>query len=128
MALEGISECLEDMGCRCDYKVRSFFHALTSSFHHICECSFCEEPGQGHWYPSVFRNAHVKAFLDSVLDDKRLLPRHSATFTLTTAVPAETGSFHGWRILNLVVPGRWVSSTTVIPPYDELSPPPDWRV
>ena len=69
----------------------------------------------------------MKAFLDSVLDDEKL-PRRSATFTLTAAVPAETGSLHGWRILNLVIPGRWVSSNTVILPYDERSPPPDWRV
>ncbi|KAF8503727.1 hypothetical protein F5888DRAFT_1864250, partial [Russula emetica] len=68
--------------------------------------SYHEEPGQGHWYPSVFKNLQVKAFLDSILDDNRPPPRFSATFTLTSAVPAETGSFHGWRILNLVVPGR----------------------
>jgi hypothetical protein len=72
------------------------------------ESSYREEPGQGHWYPSVFRNAQVNAFLDSVLDEERPLARRSATFTLTTAVPADTGSLHGWRILSLRVPGRWV--------------------
>lgn len=68
--------------------------------------SYREEPDQGHWYPSVFKNPQVKAFLDSILDDNRPPPRCSTTFTLTSAVPANTGSFHGWRILNLVVPGR----------------------
>ncbi|KAN0124017.1 hypothetical protein V8E52_002507, partial [Russula decolorans] len=68
--------------------------------------SYREEPGQGHWYPSVFKNPQVKAFLDSILDDNRPPPRCSATFTLTSAVPANSGSFHGWRILFLVVPGR----------------------
>jgi len=68
--------------------------------------SLREETGQGHWYPSVFRNAHVKAFLDSVLSEERRPPRRSPTFTLTSAVPAETGSLHGWRILKLLVPGR----------------------
>lgn len=68
--------------------------------------SYREEPGQGHWYPFVLRNAQVKAFLDSVLDKERPPPRRSVMFTLTAAVPAETGSLHGWRILNLLVPGR----------------------
>ncbi|KAH9079250.1 hypothetical protein EDB83DRAFT_2513796 [Lactarius deliciosus] len=65
-----------------------------------------EDQGNGHWYPSVFRNAQVKAFLDSVLAEKRDPPRRSTTFTLTAAVPADTGSLHGWRILNLLSPGR----------------------
>ncbi|KAI0295492.1 hypothetical protein BC826DRAFT_1104235 [Russula brevipes] len=68
--------------------------------------SYREEPGQGHWYPSVFRNAQVNAFLDSVLDEERPPARRSATFTLTTALPADAGSLHGWRILSLRVPGR----------------------
>ena len=68
--------------------------------------SYREEQGQGHWYSSVFRNAQVKAFLDSVLAEKRDPPRLSASFTLTTAVPADTGSLHGWRILSLLSPGR----------------------
>jgi hypothetical protein len=70
--------------------------------------SFREEPGQGHWYPSVFKNAHVRAFLDSVLGEERQPTRRSSTFTLTTAIPAETGSLHGWRTLRLLVPGRCV--------------------
>jgi hypothetical protein len=65
-----------------------------------------EDQGQGHWYSSVFRNAQVKAFLDSILAEKRDPPRRSASFTLTTAVPADTGSLHGWRILSLLFPGR----------------------
>ena len=79
---------------------------LSDLFHYLCPLSYREEPGQGHWYPSVFKNPQVKVFLDSNLDDNRPPPRCSATFTLTCAVPAETGSLHGWRILNLVVPGR----------------------
>jgi hypothetical protein len=74
--------------------------------------SYQEEQGQGHWYSSVFRNSYVKAFLDSILDEKRPPgpPRRSATFTLTTAVPADSGSLHGWRILSLLEPGRWVTT------------------
>ena len=69
-------------------------------------CSFCEEPGKDHWFPSVFKSAQVKAFLDSVLSEERPSHRRSHTFTLTTVVPAETGSLHGWRTLKLLVPGR----------------------
>ena len=68
--------------------------------------SYREDQGNDHWYSSVFRNAQVKAFLDSVLAEKRDPPRRSANFTLTAAVPADTGSLHGWRILNLLTPGR----------------------
>lgn len=114
LALEGASKCLEDMGNRRDCKVNPISLALASSFHNVFGCSYHEEPGQGHWYPSVFRNERVKAFLDSVLDDERPPPRCSTTFTLTSAVPAETGSLHGWRILSLVSPGRWVSITGIL--------------
>ena len=68
--------------------------------------SFCEEKGEGHWYPSVFKSAQVNAFLDSVLSEERRPHRRSHTFTHTTMVPAETGSLHGWRTLKLLVPGR----------------------
>lgn len=109
LALERISKCLGDMDSRSNYKVRSFPLTLASSVCFITSApSYHEEPGRGHWYPSVFKNPQVKAFLDSILDDNRPPPRCSATFTLTSAVPAITGSFHGWCILNLVVPGRWV--------------------
>ncbi len=121
MALERISKCLEDLGNGCNCKVRTFFLALATSFLYLRGPSYREEPGQGHWYPSVFKNPEVKVFLGSILNGERPPPRCSATFTLTTAIPAETGSLHGWRILKLVVPGRWVSITTIPLPYDELS-------
>jgi hypothetical protein len=81
--------------------------SLVYSFMNVSgSTSYREDQGQGHWYSSVFRNAQVKAFLDSVLAEKRDPPRRSASFTLTTAVPADTGSLHGWRILSLLSPGR----------------------
>jgi hypothetical protein len=92
------------MGHRRGCQVRSFSRRLFWCYPH--GCSFREEPGQGHWYPSVFKNAHVQAFLDSVLGEERRPARRSPTFTLTTAIPAETGSLHGWRTLSLLVPGR----------------------
>jgi hypothetical protein len=107
LALEGIGQCLEDMGHRRDCQVRSFSRRLfLDLFGYPRGCSFREEQGKGHWYPSVFKNAHVQAFLDSVLGEERQPARRSPTFTLTTAIPAETGSLHGWRTLELLVPGR----------------------
>jgi hypothetical protein len=87
-----------------------YVHSLHPYFHFFYHCygstSYREDQGQGHWYASVFKNVQVKAFLDSVLAEKRDPPRRSPTFTLTTAVPADTGSLHGWRILGLLSPGR----------------------
>ncbi|KAI0306728.1 hypothetical protein B0F90DRAFT_1814573 [Multifurca ochricompacta] len=76
--------------------------------------SYREEQGQNHWYPSVFKNAQVSAFLDSVLNEERRPPRRSTTFTLTTAVPADTGSLHGWRILSLLATGRLARLTVKV--------------
>jgi hypothetical protein len=42
--------------------------------------------------------------LDTVLQTSRRT--RSKTFTLTVAVPAESGSLHGWKIERLSVPGR----------------------
>ena len=118
LALEGTGECLEDLGRRCSCEVRSFRLHLTV-FVALTDRSYREEPGHGHWYSSVFRNPRVKAFLDFVLDEERPPPRRStATFTLTAAVPADSGSLHGWRILTLLAPGRCVTqkkSTIILP-------------
>ncbi|RDB21028.1 hypothetical protein Hypma_011398 [Hypsizygus marmoreus] len=66
---------------------------------------FHEDPGQGHWYPSVFDNEHVQTFMDSVLStQERILP--ASKFTLTVSVPSESGSLHGWKIESLLLPGR----------------------
>jgi hypothetical protein len=63
----------------------------------------------------------VQAFLDSILGEERQAPRRSFTFTLTTAIPAETGSLHGWRTLKLRIPGRSVLVTSVYM-HDEFLP------
>ncbi|KAH9951491.1 hypothetical protein B0H21DRAFT_818527 [Amylocystis lapponica] len=70
-----------------------------------------EDPGQPHFYPSVFANGHVQSFMRNILarefgqqpDTGTSLVR---TFTLTVAAPAESGPLHGWRIHALHVPGR----------------------
>ncbi|KAJ7285998.1 hypothetical protein C8J57DRAFT_1286459 [Mycena rebaudengoi] len=69
--------------------------------------TFREDAGQLHWYPSVLKNDQVQSFLDALLrqPSSQHKPR-SKTFTLTVAVPFESGSLHGWKIEALEVPGR----------------------
>jgi hypothetical protein len=108
LALEGVGQRLEDMVPRRHCEVRSLSrYPHPSLFDYLLGRSYREEPGQGHWYSSVFNNEQVMAFLDAVLvEERQQPPQRPATFTLTTAVPAETGSLHGWRILRWLVPGR----------------------
>lgn len=65
-----------------------------------------EDPGQDHWYPWVLNNQRVQNFLDYLLALPRRVNADLNTFTLTVAVPAESGSLHGWRIEQLAIPGR----------------------
>lgn len=78
-----------------------------------------EDPGQPHWYPDVLLNQRVQDFLDRVYfasssPRSGLGPRTSGlvsqehkttSFTLTVAVPAESGSLNGWQIHALTTPG-----------------------
>ncbi|CAL1703964.1 unnamed protein product [Somion occarium] len=72
--------------------------------------TFKEDAGESHWYPTVFDNDEVQDFIRSAV--KQANPAdasslHSASqFTLTVAVPRESGSLNGWRILQLRTPGR----------------------
>ncbi|KAH7909149.1 hypothetical protein BJ138DRAFT_1090031 [Hygrophoropsis aurantiaca] len=68
--------------------------------------TYREDSGQGHWYNSVLQNEQVQTFLDSVFDPSGPAGNHSSSFTLTVAVPSESGPLHGWRVLALDVPGR----------------------
>ncbi|KAK2467077.1 hypothetical protein APHAL10511_001335 [Amanita phalloides] len=64
-----------------------------------------EAKGQGHWYSSVFRNGTVRSFLNKIL----LEPSQNVTpkiFTISVASPAEQGSVYGWRVKQLIIPGR----------------------
>ncbi|KAL0578240.1 hypothetical protein V5O48_003735 [Marasmius crinis-equi] len=67
--------------------------------------TFKEDPGQPHFYATVFDNEQVQSFLDQVLE-KSVPPSPSRSFTLTVALPADSGSLHGWRIDQLSIPGR----------------------
>ncbi|THH15894.1 hypothetical protein EW146_g4658 [Bondarzewia mesenterica] len=68
--------------------------------------SYREDLGQPHWYSTVFRNDQVAIFLRSLLQPEYLPEGRSDSYTLTVAIPSESGSLHGWRILSLVMPGR----------------------
>ncbi|KIJ69668.1 hypothetical protein HYDPIDRAFT_24484 [Hydnomerulius pinastri MD-312] len=92
------------------------------------DVTYHEDPGQPHWYFEVLFNKHVQAFLDRVYFSSSTPPSpHSPLtpspvsfssedsesnvksaprkFTLTVAVPAESGSLNGWRIRALETPG-----------------------
>jgi len=67
---------------------------------------FREDKGKPHWYPDVLLHEDVQRFIDRVSTSERCPPTRSTFFTLTTVVPAESGTMHGWRINLLQVPGR----------------------
>ncbi|KAJ8462025.1 hypothetical protein ONZ51_g11162 [Trametes cubensis] len=68
--------------------------------------TFREDPGELHWYPSVFANEQVQNFLSSTLEESSGHAKISSSFTLTVATPSDSGSLHGWSILRLGIPGR----------------------
>ncbi|KAI0362755.1 hypothetical protein OH77DRAFT_1389445 [Trametes cingulata] len=71
--------------------------------------TFREDPGEPHWYSSVFANDQVRSFISAVLEGSRSSSEKqpaSRSFTLTVAVPSDSGSLHGWSVHRLNVPGR----------------------
>ncbi|KAG1879397.1 hypothetical protein C8R48DRAFT_752447 [Suillus tomentosus] len=71
------------------------------------DVTYHEEPGQPHWWFEVLNNARVQAFLDRVCCSSYDAPKTKCRkFTLTVAVPAESGPMGGWRVHALEVPGR----------------------
>ncbi|KAF7800246.1 hypothetical protein EIP86_011493 [Pleurotus ostreatoroseus] len=77
---------------------------------------FREDPGKRHWYPEVFNNTPVQEFINQTIRDfdENAGKAPSRKFTLTVAVPSESGSLHGWRIESLRVPGRLARMTVEI--------------
>ncbi|KAI6117595.1 hypothetical protein EDD16DRAFT_1520024 [Pisolithus croceorrhizus] len=82
-----------------------------------------EDPGRPHWYPEVFKSDCVQAFLDRlyspspvpvlhrISDGNAASARRQGRFTLTVAVPHESGSMHGWRVCALSTPGlTWLDA------------------
>ncbi|KAI0646781.1 hypothetical protein C8Q79DRAFT_907130 [Trametes meyenii] len=73
----------------------------------LANVTYREDPGEPHWYESLFASEQVKSFVSSSLekstaDDTTV----SRSFTLTVSVPSESGSLHGWSIHSLTIPGR----------------------
>lgn len=69
------------------------------------DVTYDEQPGQSHWWSEVLKNTRVQAFLDRVSSCEAPKIKHRK-YTLTVAVPAESGSMGGWRVHALEVPGR----------------------
>ena len=68
-----------------------------------------EDPGQRHWYDSVFDNEIVQGFIRRHVEKTRFVGRCTieGTITLTVAVPAESDTLCGLRIEKLSIPGRY---------------------
>jgi len=79
-----------------------------------------EDPGELHWYTGLFDNAYVREYMRTVLESETGLATSVGfapcpdSFTLTVSIPAESGSLHGWRIHQLLVPGRIGRLTVVL--------------
>lgn len=69
---------------------------------------FREDPGELHWYASMFDNAVVREYIRTILDSEMAsgIAHSPDKFTLTVSVPSESGPLHGWQVLRLLVPGR----------------------
>ncbi|GJJ12463.1 hypothetical protein Clacol_006705 [Clathrus columnatus] len=81
--------------------------SLVKSWKADAPISLHEEPGQSHWYSTVFSSTRFLEFLDAVLsrnNDTFYSGVHQ--FTLTVADSKSSGSLHGFSIKELVIPGR----------------------
>ncbi|KAI5124055.1 hypothetical protein M0805_003883 [Coniferiporia weirii] len=68
--------------------------------------SFHEDEGKPHYYPEIFRGAHVLKFLERVLDPEFVPDGSPNHFMLTVVDPTHSGSLYGWKIDALITPGR----------------------
>jgi hypothetical protein len=95
---------------RNDANIRSIHIHRGRSFEHIIVLSsLTEEPGEPHWYPDILSSSIVRTFLSSALENTSRPPIPATQFTLTVANPSDSGSFHGFWIRELEIPGRFVS-------------------
>ncbi|TCD68231.1 hypothetical protein EIP91_011300 [Steccherinum ochraceum] len=70
--------------------------------------TYQEDKGKPHWYPdTIFDNDSVQRFLDSTLEQSFVSELNDIkSFTLTVAIPSDSGSLHGFHIDSLLIPGR----------------------
>ena len=71
-----------------------------------------EDLGQPHWYSEVFRSDDVQAFLNHVLLANSTFVGvqfpswQSDRIILTVAHPEESGALYGFKVVEMIVPGR----------------------
>ncbi|KAF7295253.1 hypothetical protein MIND_01064200 [Mycena indigotica] len=80
--------------------------------------TFREDPGMPHWYPDIMINDRVQSFIDQVFSSQSRAPPN--TFTLTVAIPTESGSLHGFTIECLTTPGRLARLTVHVSANGQL--------
>ncbi|KAL0947293.1 hypothetical protein HGRIS_013412 [Hohenbuehelia grisea] len=68
--------------------------------------TFIEDPNQPHLYPSQLTSKAVHDFLDGVLAQHQDTYPRIKSFLLTASIPSESSSLHGFRVLELEIPGR----------------------
>ncbi|KIK18302.1 hypothetical protein PISMIDRAFT_30538 [Pisolithus microcarpus 441] len=93
------------------------------------EITYYEDSGRPHWYPEIFKSDRVRAFLDRLYSPSPVPPlrrisdgipasaRRQGRFTLTVAVPHESGSMYGWRVCALSTPGLMMRYLESKEPY-----------
>ncbi|KAI0670663.1 hypothetical protein C8Q78DRAFT_1070204 [Trametes maxima] len=81
--------------------------SVLKTWNPLANVTYREDPGEPHWYQSLFASEQVKSFVSSSLA-KSTSDGAAATqsFTLTVSVPSDSGSLHGWSIHTLTIPGR----------------------
>ncbi|KAF7322675.1 hypothetical protein HMN09_00046300 [Mycena chlorophos] len=89
---------------------------VLKAWNNEANATFREPPGKGHWYPGILDNDATQSFVDQVFASE---PRpRSNTFTLTVAIPSESGSLHGFKIERLRTPGRLARLTVLVQDED----------
>ncbi|THH31747.1 hypothetical protein EUX98_g2437 [Antrodiella citrinella] len=78
---------------------------VLKTWHPNANVTYQEDPGQPHFYPNMFLTRSVQDFIDSAFEQS-FDHNHPADFTLTVAIPSDSGSLHGFRIEALQIPGR----------------------
>ena len=108
MAHQRVVQHIEVTLSDCRHYVRSFPTSITRNSSSI---RLKEDPGQPHWYDSVFDNDVVQGFIrrHTGQPTTRFVDERSieGILTLTVAVPAESDSLCGLRIEKLSTPGRY---------------------
>ncbi|TFK67890.1 hypothetical protein BDN72DRAFT_821909 [Pluteus cervinus] len=85
---------------------REMVSALLYRGHDPSKVRFREDPHQGHWYQTVFEGDAIQTFFDNILTVPNTLPAKEGSFTLTISSPSDSGSKNGWKIEELLIPGR----------------------